>query len=188
MKKVDLRDVETLKPKHLIETERGLVIGCQEMKHLEDNLYQCTDLISCGIVYWYFEFVGYAVTASGTDYNRMYPSEVDHAPMKCNPRCAVLKRNSDCNFVCASCDGYWYMKPGQKFLTVPDDLHFQDKRVIKFMLVKLRESVDRLKSQSENEHQERKFSYGFPELAKRLKEQTEMLDDLLNNFLQKYEI
>ncbi len=78
------------------------------------------------------------------------------------------------------------MEPGQKFLTAPEDLHIQDKGVIKFMLVELQESVEYLKLPSGNELQERKFSNEFPEFAKRLKAQIEALEKLLNDFLEKY--
>lgn len=168
MKKIDLRGVKPLEPKHLVRAERGLVIVCPEMKHSEEDLYTCTDGDACGITYQHLQFVGYATREPRGDVDRMYPPEVDHAPMKCTPRCILLKRNSECNFICVQCGGYWYMEPGQKFLMALDDLHIQDPRVIKFMLLKLRESVE----------QSKKLSGVY----------AEKLESLLADLLQRYEL
>lgn len=122
MKQIDLRGLDPLKPAHLIEVKRGLVIGCEEMEHLRENQYQCVDN-SCRIVY------------------RHFSSAFNKEPIRCKPRCILLKRNADYNFVCKRCGDYWYFQPGQKFMLSLEDLYIQDLRVVKFLIGKLQESI-----------------------------------------------
>ena len=134
--RIDLRGLDPLEPAHLIKMEQGLAIGCEEMEHLRENQYQCVDN-NCQIVYRHLQFVGYLPR----DLVDIMSLALGREVMKCKPRCLLLKRNTDCNFVCKICGGYWYLLPSQKFMLSLDDLYIQDSRVVKFLIGKLQESV-----------------------------------------------